>query len=282
MATRVLTALVLIPPVAYVIGWGPEWLYLLVLIATVERGLYEFYTISRRTGFKSFEAVGYVACPWLCLAQAAGLRRSEAPSVAGALGLALLVLVVVLTMGLGLIWTPELKQYLGSVSSTILGIIYIGGTLSCLVPLRFSRQPASPGAGRELILFLFLVVCAGDIVAYFIGRQVGRTRLFPRVSPLKTVEGAVGGLAGSLLVAWGFARWSWRTADLGTVMLLAGLVAVAGQIGDFVESALKRGADLKDSGALLPGHGGLLDRIDSLIFSAPALWLALAFKDVWR
>lgn len=96
------------------------------------------------------------------------------------------------------------------------------------------------------------------------------------------MEGAVGGFAGSLLAAWGFARWFWQTADVKTVMLLAALVAVAGQVGDLVESALKRGAAMKDSGGILPGHGGLLDRVDSLIFGAPALWLALAFRGVLR
>jgi phosphatidate cytidylyltransferase len=111
---------------------------------------------------------------------------------------------------------------------------------------------------------------------------MGRTQLFGRVSPKKTVEGAIGGFAGSLLIAWGFARGFWQTADVKTVMLLGVLVAVAGQIGDLVESALKRCAEMKDSGGLLPGHGGLLDRIDSLIFGAPALWLALALKDLWR
>ena len=183
---------------------------------------------------------------------------------------------------LALISTPDLKLYLGSASSTIFGVIYVGGTLSCLVPLRFSRQSLPPAPGREPVLFLFLVVWAGDMFAYFAGRSMGRTQLFERVSPKKTVEGAMGGFAGSLLIAWGFARWFWQTADVKTVMLLGVLVAVAGQTGDLVESALKRCGEVKDSGGLLPGHGGLLDRIDSLIFGAPALWLALALKDLWR
>jgi len=281
MALRTLTALVLIPPVVYVIGWAPEWLFLLVLISTVERSLYEYFVISQHAGFKPFAAVGYVACALLCLAQAAELRRN--PSGApGALAFVVVLLALALTLAVALVSTADLKQYLGSVSSTVLGILYIGGTLSCLVPLRFSRQALSPAPSREPVLFLFLVVWAGDMFAYFVGRLMGRTELFGRVSPKKTVEGAMGGLAGSLFIAWGFARWFWQTADVKTVMLLAVLVAVAGQIGDLVESGLKRCAEMKDSGGLLPGHGGLLDRIDSLIFGAPALWLALALKDLWR
>ena len=282
MALRILTALVLIPPVIYIIGWAPEWLFVLVLIATVERSLYEYFAISRHAGFKSLPAVGYVAGALLCLAQAAELRRHNPSATPGVLAFGIVVLALALTLALALISTPDLKQYLGSASSTIFGIIYVGGTLSWLVPLRFSRQSLSPAPGREPVLFLFLVVWAGDMFAYFVGRLMGRTQLFGRVSPNKTVEGAMGGLAGSLFIAWGFARWFWQTADVKTVMLLGVLVAVAGQTGDLVESALKRCAEMKDSGGLLPGHGGLLDRIDSLIFGAPALWLALALKDLWR
>ena len=136
-------------------------------------------------------------------------------------------------------------------------------------------QPLAPRAGPQPLLLLFLVIWAGDICAYLIGRPFGRIPFFARISPRKTWEGALAGLAGSLLAAWGFAYWFWKTADLKTVMLLAAWIAVAGQVGDLVESAIKRGAKQKDSGALLPGHGGFLDRIDSLLFGAPALWLAL-------
>lgn len=271
MKARVLTAIVLIPPVVYLIGWSPQWLFLLALVATVERGLYEYFALSRQAGFKPFPAVGYVVGAGICLAQAADLRRP------GTLGFAVLILAVLFTLSLALGGTSDLKQYLGGVASTILGILYLGFTLSWLVPLRFSE----PTKGRNWMLLLFLVIWAGDICAFVTGRLFGRRLLFPSVSPKKTIEGALGGLAGSLLVAWGFARWFWQTADLNTVMLLAGLIAVAGQVGDLVESAMKRGADLKDSGAILPGHGGLLDRIDSLIFGAPALWLALTLKDFW-
>lgn len=281
MLLRILTALVLIPPVLYVIAWGPEWLYVAVLVAVAERGLYEYFVISRQAGWRTFDGLGYLAAALLCVAPVLVPARE-----AGAWALVFLILIAVLT--LGLFRASDLKLYLGSASSTLLGILYVGGALSLLVPLRFAPQTPGPSPaaslapGRDLIVFLFLVVTVQDIVAYFTGRLAGRTPLFERVSPKKTVEGALGGLAGSLLAAWGFGRWFWHPADFTAVMVLAGIVAIAGQIGDLVESALKRGADLKDSGTLLPGHGGLLDRIDSLIFGAPALWLALAFWGLWR
>lgn len=106
--------------------------------------------------------------------------------------------------------------------------------------------------------------------------------LFPSISPKKTLEGSVAGLGGSLLIAWVFTSLVWQTASLKKVMLLAGIVAVFGQIGDLAESAMKRGASVKDSGSVLPGHGGLLDRVDSLLFGAPVLWLSLVIWELWR
>ena len=129
--------------------------------------------------------------------------------------------------------------------------------------------------GSRLLLFLFALIWAGDICAYLVGRPFGRTPFFARISPRKTWEGALAGLAGSVLAAGAFGHWFFKTTDLKTIMLIAAWIAVAGQVGDLVESAIKRGANQKDSGTLLPGHGGWLDRIDSLIFGAPALWLAL-------
>jgi len=286
MLRRTLTALLLIPPVIYLVGWSPRWLFLLALIATVELGLYEFFALSRQAGIKGFPAVGYVAGGALCIAQTYFLHKPEFSAFL------LLMFLVLMTLGLALQGTADLKGYLGAVATTIFGTIYIALLLSCLVPLRFS-EPAMgekwfilPGlsdqtTGRKVLLLLFLVIWAGDIFAFLVGRAVGRTLLSPRVSPKKTVEGAVAGLVGSMLVAGVYAHWFWQTANLKAVILLGGLVAVSGQVGDLVESALKRGANLKDSGRLLPGHGGLLDRIDSLLFGAPALWLALTLRDFW-
>jgi CDP-diglyceride synthetase len=205
--------------------------------------------------------------------------------------LVLLVAFVLLTLAIGLVVNRDLNTYLGAIATTIFGVAYIGLALSCLLPLRFSRlgagslglaATAGGSGGRKLTLLLFLVIWADDTFAYLVGRAIGRKLLFPSISPKKTLEGSVAGFLGSLLVAWGFARWFWQTASLETVILLAGLVALSGQIGDLAESAMKRAANLKDSGTVLPGHGGLLDRMDSLLFGAPVLWLTLAIMDMWR
>jgi phosphatidate cytidylyltransferase len=269
MKKRILTGLVMAPLAFLVVGWSPQWLFLLVLLAFVERGLYEYFLISRQAGFKTVPVVGYVAAGALCLAQAAEIYWPETRGIAV---LAVIVLSLLLTLTIGL-WRPsDPRQYLSATGSTIFGIIYIGFMLSWLVPLRF----ANPREGRKLTLLMFLVVCSSDIFAYSFGRSVGRTPLIPRISPKKTLEGSLAGFAGSLAVGWGFGHWFWQTAPVKRVILLSAVVAVAGQVGDLVESALKRAGEVKDSGTLLPGHGGVLDRIYSLILAAPAMWAAVA------
>jgi phosphatidate cytidylyltransferase len=233
--------------------------------------LYEYFGICRESGLKTLPALGYAGAAGTCLAQA--LTAHGGPD----LTLVCVGLFVLLTVSVAVVQIKDTRQYLPGVAATLLGVFYIALPLSFLMPLRF-RDIAN---GTNLILLLFLVIWAGDICAFFVGRTIGRHHLFPRVSPKKTLEGAVGGLFGSLLVAWGFAHWIWKTADPKMVLLLSGIIAIAGQAGDFVESAMKRGAGLKDSGSLLPGHGGVLDRIDALLLGAAALWMALSIKGLW-
>jgi phosphatidate cytidylyltransferase len=286
MLRRTLTSLLLIPPALYLIGWSPNWLFLLAVVSAVELGLREFFALTRQMGYKTFPALGYVAGAAFCVAQT--LPGGKSPTGA----MFLLMLLILLIPSLALQPSVDLKDYPVAVAMTLFGVLYIGLTLSCLMAIRLSLPPLNAlylirahqmqwAVGRRLLLLLFLVIWAGDICAYLVGRSLGRTPFFARISPQKTVEGALGGLVGSLLAAWAFVHWYWTTADLKTVILLAGWVAVAGQIGDLVESALKRAANQKDSGTLLPGHGGFLDRIDSLIFGTSALWLALVAQGLW-
>jgi phosphatidate cytidylyltransferase len=271
MKLRVMTALPLALIVAGLIWWAPRWLFLLVLIAAVEISLFEYFRLSRAAGFQSVPAVAYLAGAALCVAQTAGASES------GEVVLAVLFLSVLLAMVGALARGSSLKDYFGSAAATVLGILYLGLTLSWLFPLRFALS----FDGRAMTLFLFVVIWAGDAFALLIGRWIGRHPLVPRISPKKTVEGALAGLAGSLAVGGLCWLWFWQTEGFKTVMLVAAVAAVAGQVGDLVESALKRAADLKDSGGLLPGHGGLLDRIDSLVFVPPALWLVMALRGFW-
>jgi phosphatidate cytidylyltransferase len=284
MLKRTLTALLLIPPVVYLIGWSPKWLFVLAVAAAAVLALREYFALCQVMGLKVFRWMGYTTAASLCAAQ-------MLPGSVNYFGATLMVVAFLLLLIPTVAMRPstDLKDYLTGTTATIFGVLYIGLSLSYLVPIRFTMDSfghtwATPGGtdqaltlglGSRFLLLLFLVIWAGDICAYLVGRPLGRTPFFARISPRKTWEGALAGIAGSLLAAWGFAHWFLTNVDIRTVLLIAAWIAVAGQTGDLVESAIKRGANQKDSGALLPGHGGFLDRIDSLLFGAPALWLAL-------
>lgn len=274
MLKRTLTALLLIPPILYLIGWSPKWLFLLAVVVAVVLALREYFALCRAMGFKVFAAMGYLAGALVCAIQMLPNMMRYVLLVPFVLGCLLLITTLALRQ------STELKDYLAATSATLFGILYIGLTLSCLISIRFPAHllenlTQDTIDAREPLIFLFLVIWAGDICAYLVGRPFGRTPFFARISPRKTWEGALAGLAGSLLAGWGFEHWFWQAAGVKTALVLAAWIAVAGQVGDMVESAIKRGAHQKDSGTLLPGHGGFLDRIDSLLFGAPALWLAL-------
>jgi phosphatidate cytidylyltransferase len=127
--------------------------------------------------------------------------------------------------------------------------------------------------GPRLLLFALVITWAGDTAAYFVGRAMGKHPLAPHISPKKTWEGSVGGMFGSLIVAWAFSYWI--RIPIGHLVAMAVIGNVAGQMGDLLESAYKRSAGVKDSGGLLPGHGGVLDRIDALILCIPVIWYYL-------
>ena len=152
----------------------------------------------------------------------------------------------------------------------ILGIIYIPTLLSFLILIRSGTD------GMLWIFFLLFVVFAGDIGAFYAGSYFGNYKLCPSVSPKKTIEGSIGGLFSNLVVGVLFKYFFLSYLQLGAIILLLLLIGIAGQVGDLFESALKRSAAIKDSGSLLPGHGGILDRIDALLFAAP---VAYFFKE---
>jgi phosphatidate cytidylyltransferase len=169
---------------------------------------------------------------------------------------------------------------IGAVATTLLGIIYTGGMLAFGYALRYHPYTAGPLSGAVVVAFPLVLTWMSDIGAYAVGRAVGRRKLIPAVSPGKTVEGAVGALVVCALTSWLYVRFALRPAAQLSMTTLAALafgiiISVAAQVGDLVESLFKREARVKDSSHLIPGHGGILDRFDSLLFVLPTAYLAL-------
>jgi phosphatidate cytidylyltransferase len=159
-----------------------------------------------------------------------------------------------------------------------MGILYTGGLLSFGYALREHPYAVGDRAGTALVAFPLVLTWASDIGAFFVGRAVGGPKLIPSVSPGKTISGALGGLAATVLVSWLYVRFALRPVALLTMtipatILFGALISVAAQVGDLAESLLKREANVKDSSHLIPGHGGLLDRLDSLLFVLPVAYL---------
>src|SRR6185295_10722206 len=233
---------------------------------------WEFYRIATASGLEPLDPVGIPlagAVPLLAYAAAVGLYRPTlaVPAVA---------LLIILS---AVIWARgTARRPLGAASATVMGVLYTGGLLSFGYALREHPYAFGNRAGTALVALPLVLTWASDIGAYFVGRAVGGRKLIPAVSPGKTVSGALGGLVATIIVSWVYARFTLRPVALLTMttaaaILFGAVISIAAQIGDLVESLLKREANVKDSSHLIPGHGGLLDRLDSLLFVLPVAYL---------
>lgn len=275
-AKRVAVAVAGIPVAVGAVYAGGFVLGGLVALVAVLAAL-ELYRMAERKAARPLALAGAGAAGAVVLLASAFPDRGP-----GGAGFAWLLAVYLLAVLTAAIWTRGVEgEPLLSVSVTVFGTLYTGGLLSYALFLRHLPQVVSPWHGTALVFAPLLLTWASDTFAYFVGRAWGRRKLIPRVSPGKTVEGSLGALAGSVLVAAGYA-WvlgSFPTyrPTLAEALLLGVLVSVAAQVGDLAESLLKRDTGVKDSGALLPGHGGALDRFDSLLFTLPLAYLYFRF-----
>jgi phosphatidate cytidylyltransferase len=287
LTRRVLFAVVAAPLGIWILVAG-DWPLAALLAVASALAAWEFFRIARAAGSNPLADVGTVAAGLVPLAVHAHylevytVRASQAA-------------VALLTVLAATIWVRGVRgRPLTAAAVTTLGVLYTGGLLSFAYSLRYhdtvryydalpvgSRAQLAGLAvapGGVLLLMPVLLTWASDIGAFFVGRAVGGRKLIPAVSPSKTVAGAVGGLVASILVAWLAVRFLLRPAaqlalsPIGTIAFGA-VISVAAQIGDLFESLLKREAGVKDSSALIPGHGGVLDRFDSLFFTLPTAQL---------
>jgi phosphatidate cytidylyltransferase len=268
---RVLTAAVLIPLVLVLVFLGPRWQWLFTLVTAVVAALasWEYLTLARQKGAEAPRLAVVIAIG--VLFAATFQWPDQIAPILGILSLALLLVCA---------FSSPIARVLPDASNAVFCLLYTGFTLISLPALHAQNN------GPSLVVFLLCVVWAGDIAALYIGRPFGRHKLAPTLSPNKTWEGSIASVAGSLLAAGGLLGISeylagWNSVALSYAdevwwywLVLAFIVNIAAQVGDLAESALKRSAGVKDSGTLLPGHGGILDRIDALLLAAPALWYA--------
>ncbi len=277
MLLRLLTAAVLIPVVVALVWWAPAIILAGIAAVVAILALVEFLNLGDRIGLRGFKLWTYFCTVLIFYAQFS-LGRIETHTLAGGISMvrdatggtlsveAALLIFLFGCVALGLITKRPLHEILPAIS--------IGSAALLFVVLPFSyivRLDELEPVGRHLVLFTLVLVWAGDMLAYFVGKSLGRVPMAPALSPKKTWEGALGNVLASLIVAVLFAKW--MQTDVITLLVIAGIANIAGQAGDLIESAYKRGAAVKDSGGLLPGHGGMLDRIDSLILATPAVWI---------
>jgi phosphatidate cytidylyltransferase len=220
--------------------------------------IYEYKRITKLRGYYLFMA--YLALWWLFIYLIQN-KFTIALLLSATIGINIFLLTYLLS---------KKKQKLPKSMTFISGVFYIGGGCIFLTLIPYT----TPEFAKMLITGIFLIIWMNDSFAYLIGKQFGKNKLYPSVSPKKTVEGAIGGLVFGLLAAVLIAQID-PLLSLYQWLLLATVVVITGNLGDLLESKFKRVAGVKDSGAILPGHGGMLDRLDSLIFAAPFAYLLI-------
>lgn len=295
MLKRIATAVVLIPIVLVLILRAPVPVLAVVAGVVALLTIHEFLKLTESYGVRPLRLLTYIFCGIFFLLLALNVGN-EKPLLSTAvfvycLGFAAAIApFIFLTRAMR---SQELSSGYPAAAASVFAFTYIALPMGMLVQLR------QQWAGAFYLLYLLLVVWAGDIFAYFVGKSIGRHLMAPRISPKKTWEGAMASVVASVAVGWLLFHnaqplssallrvglidrrdglFGLEQPAMGPVVVLTIVLNVAAQLGDLVESLIKRGAGVKDSGSILPGHGGMLDRIDALLFAAPVLWYYAAWR----
>ncbi len=276
---RVVTALALIPLVVALVLWGSTAIISIAIALVTLLALFEYFALGEVIGHRAYRFWTGTCALVLIFAQWRGVSEHAYVLTGGLIALenrswlhggappldAAFFLFVLGIAVLTIATRRPLVEALPAAGISASGLILVAFPLSFAIPLH-----AAGPQGPVLLLFAMVVVWVGDTAAYFVGKSLGKRALAPRLSPNKTWEGAIAGFLGSLVVAPSFAPWV--NVPLIHSLGMAALGNIAGQVGDLLESGYKRSAGIKDSGSLLPGHGGVLDRIDALILAIPVVW----------
>jgi phosphatidate cytidylyltransferase len=256
LGRRLLSTLVLLPLFVWMVMQGPVWLFGAVIVLVGALGQWEFTGMFERGGVRTFRLVGLLGGSVLTASFA--LPASERVT---------LTAVLLTIFGVGLFRRDSSERAAWEpIAVTLFGVCYVNWLLGYAIWLRDLDD------GVEWILLLVSVTWLGETAAYVVGSTLGRHKLAPSISPRKTVEGAVAQLAVSVLAALGARAWFFPALSLESAIVVGLLLGVVGQAGDLIESAIKRSVGTKDTGRLIPGHGGMLDRMDSLLVNTPVLF----------
>jgi len=271
-SARLLTAAIVLPfLIASILVPWLKWLFVGMGAAAMALGLFEFYVLTKRLQIRPDTSAGFLAATAIFVVSL--FVYDDLP-----LNL-LLTQIIVIALTAGVLIASALRatafdKMIPSVGATILGVLYVALLGSHMISLRIGFDQS---LSAHLLSFFFLVLMGGDAGAYYTGRAFGKHKLAPKISPGKTWEGVVGGVISALGMAAVAHFWFFRELPLKWCLPLAIVMTIVGILGDLTESALKRGAGAKDAANILPGHGGILDRLDSLLFNAPLIYYFARF-----
>ncbi len=264
---RILTALVALPILLYTVWNDIPYFFVALTAVAVLLGLFEFYRMAAKAVIKPHIGLAYPA--GLAIIGCFTWHRLEWI-------VAVLTLLTLASLTTEVFRASDLSTSLASVAATVLGVCYVALLAGFLVGVRMTpdelTSPATPKLAAKLLTMFFAMVMMTDTGAYYTGRALGRHKLAPRISPGKTIEGSIGGFLTAALAGWVFKLVLFPEISTAHVLVLGAVIGIVGQVGDLAESLCKRGAGVKDSGNIFPGHGGMLDRLDSLVFCAPLIY----------
>ena len=280
MNSRLITALIALPVLIlsivlpYFLPQYPQanWLFAVIAAVALAAGLFEFFSLTKKLELKADASIAYLGAAALFVA-----FLFDAPTKAPDLLILTVALFIIVTIATQTFrFQKDFSKMLTGIGVTVFGVLYVIFLGGFLVSMRVGFE-TFPGLSTKLLGFFFLIGMGSDVGAYYIGKNFGKHKPMPKISPNKTLEGFIGGM----LLAIGFAALStllfFPELPYQVSIPLAIVMSAVGVLGDLAESAMKRGAGAKDAASILPGHGGLLDRLDSLLFNAPLLYYFARF-----